>query len=43
MRVLGIDIEFGSVKVYFDNLEYKFPSAVAYMPDNELWRLRLLM
>jgi len=36
MRVLGIDIGFGSVKVYSDNLEYKFPTAIAYMPDDEV-------
>ena len=36
MRVLGIDIGFGSVKVYSDELEYKFPTAVAYMPDDEV-------
>jgi hypothetical protein len=36
MRVLGIDIGFGSVKVYSDGLEYKFPTAVAYMPDDEV-------
>jgi hypothetical protein len=36
MKVLGIDIGFGSVKVYSDNLEYKFPTAVAYMPDDEI-------
>jgi hypothetical protein len=36
MRVLGIDIGFGSVKVYSEGLEYKFPTAVAYMPDDEV-------
>jgi hypothetical protein len=36
MRVLGIDIGFGSVKVYSEGVEYKFPTAVAYMPDDEV-------
>jgi hypothetical protein len=36
MKVLGIDIGFGSVKVYSDNLEYKFPTTVAYMPDDQV-------
>jgi hypothetical protein len=36
MRVLGIDIGFGSVKVYSSGVEYKFPTAVAYMPDDEV-------
>jgi hypothetical protein len=36
MRVLGIDIGFGSVKVYSDGVEYKFPTAVAYMPSDEV-------
>jgi len=36
MKVLGIDIGFGSVKVYSDGVEYKFPTAVAYMPDDEV-------
>jgi hypothetical protein len=36
MRVLGIDIGFGLVKVYSEGLEHKFPTAVAYMPDDEV-------